>query len=397
MRYTRDQLIELSDYVKSESQRVWLDAIIEHGTGRKAAKALGRNPSNAVRALQAIEREASSRGWAPDFGSVHPVPAGQRLRGVSTLYGADGEVKQAWVKTQEDKVEGTKLLMEQLDVLLEDIRGSSKAPKAVKTLKGYRKDVMTWYPIGDHHMGMYAWAEECGEDWDADIAYDTLVGAIDRLVDSAPPSERAALLNVGDFFHMDNSKNQTLQSGNILDVDTRWGKVVRVGIKALRYCIERMLERHQTVLVYNVLGNHDTHSAQALSYVLDALYEGNPRVWVDTSPKAFRYYQFGQCLIGMTHGDTVKKLDNFVGIMADEAKSMWGNTTFRYWYLGHIHTSQRYEFRGVLVETFRTLAARDAWHASVGYGSGRDMTAIVLHQNYGEIERHTVPVQMITG
>jgi hypothetical protein len=55
------------------------------------------------------------------------------------------------------------------------------------------------------------------------------------------------------------------------------------------------------------------------------------------------------------------------------------------------------EYRGGVVEYFRTLAARDAWHAGQGYRAGRDMRLIVMHKDYGEVERHRCDVAMLAA
>ena len=95
-------------------------------------------------------------------------------------------------------------------------------------------------------------------------------------------------------------------------------------------------------------------------------------------------------------GDTVK-MANLPGVMACDRSEDWGQTTHRYWYQGHIHHEDRKEFPGVVVEAFRTLAARDAWHAGQGYRAGRDMNLIVHHKDYGEIERHRCDIAMLKG
>jgi hypothetical protein len=338
-------------------------------------------------------KTAQMNGMMPEFGSTHPVPAGMRVKGISANVDDEGKVKQSWLKLEQDRDAVVKHMLENLESVLD----SYKPPKHKAPIMPVEsdKDLMTWYPIGDHHFGMYAWAEETGADYDTAIAYELLTSAIDQLVTVSPPSHQAALLNVGDFFHMDNTKNVTNHSGNILDVDTRWTKVVQVGIDAMRYGVERMLEKHQIVHVYNIMGNHDTHTAMALAMVLAAMFKDNKRVKVHVDANPFQYHEFGKCMIGMHHGDTIKKMDMYGQIMARDQAEAWGRTTFRYWWLGHIHNSQRSEFPGVVVETFRTLAARDAWHSSMGYGAGRDMNAIVLHKDFGEVGRHTVPVSMI--
>lgn len=392
MKLTKDQLQDMKRFV-ADADIVTLCAMIDMGTQVKAAKALSISQPALSQRMKRIMQEAQASGWMPDFGSHNKLPAGMRMKGISALVDEEGAVKQSWLKLEQDRDAHIRILLDNLADTLSRYKGVASPPR--KTVKASDDDTMTWYPIGDHHFGMYAWAEECGADYDTDTADELLRAAIDKLVASAPPSKEAALLNVGDFFHMDNTKNVTNHSGNLLDVDTRWTKVVQVGVNALRYAVDRMLQKHETVHVYNVMGNHDTHSATALSMVLAAIYEGTDRVNVHVSANTFQYHEFGKCMVGMHHGDTIRKRDNYVGIMARDQAEMWGRTSFRYWWLGHIHNSQREELPGVLLETFRTLAARDAWHASMGYGSGRDMTAIVLHKDYGEIERHTVPVQMI--
>lgn len=50
------------------------------------------------------------------------------------------------------------------------------------------------------------------------------------------------------------------------------------------------------------------------------------------------------------------------------------------------------ETGGVIVESFQSTAARDAWHSAAGYRSGRSMTSIVLHNVAGEIARQKVNI-----
>ena len=102
--------------------------------------------------------------------------------------------------------------------------------------------------------------------------------------------------------------------------------------------------------------------------------------------------EFGRNMIGVTHGHNTKPAA-LPGIMATDHPEAWGRTSHRYWYTGHIHHQTVYEFPGCTVETFRTLAARDAWHHAKGYRSGRSMVCDVLHRERGRIMRHEVGVE----
>lgn len=82
-------------------------------------------------------------------------------------------------------------------------------------------------------------------------------------------------------------------------------------------------------------------------------------------------------------------------IMAADRKEDWGATMHRVWHCGHIHHKTAKEFPGCVVETHRTLAASDAWHAGKGYRSKRDLNAIVYHAEHGEIQRSRFDVGMM--
>jgi len=248
--------------------------------------------------------------------------------------------------------------------------------------------------MGDPHIGMYAWADEAGEDFDLDIAERDLTAAMARLVQSAPKSETALILNLGDFFHADNMENRTMRSGNVLDVDTRWQKVLQVGARAFYTLVQSALKKHRDVVIRNVIGNHDDHSAVFLSLLLDAYYRDEPRVTVELSPSAVWYMRFGKVLIGATHGDKAKWKD-LAKIMAVDRPDDWGQSVYRYWHTGHVHHDRVQEDMGVVMECHRTLAAKDAWHAAQGYRSGRTMKCIVYDREYGEVERHTADIRRV--
>ena len=131
-----------------------------------------------------------------------------------------------------------------------------------------------------------------------------------------------------------------------------------------------------------------------LAVCLQHHFNNNPRVEVETDPRQHHYYEFGANLLGMHHGHTTKSNDLPLVMAADRAEA-WGRTKFRRWYCGHIHHDTVKEYQGCTVETFRTLAPADAWHASKGYRSGNDMKLDVWHKDYGHINRHIVGIEAV--
>lgn len=373
------------------TQKKYLLAVKEHGSMRAAARAVGVNYSSICGAMSALQGRAALSGYAPAQDLTHEVPSPFVVKGTSTLYGEDGEKKLQWVKTKTDDSQIEAVIRDFVAHLVEEAKGLAKP---VPVPKHVNADILAVYPMGDPHFGMYAWAAEAGDDFDLEIAERLTLGAVDRLMASAPAAEVAVILPLGDLFHADDQTNQTPGHKNQLDVDSRYPKVLMVGIKAIRRCIVRALEKHKKVVVRLEPGNHDPHAKWAIALTLAAYFENEPRVEVDLSPSKFWFYRFGKVLIGSTHGDTVKH-EQLPGIMAADRSEEWGQTKYRYWYTGHVHTQAVREFPGVVCESFRTLAAKDAWTASRGYRSGRDMYCIVHHKEFGEIERHRCDVAML--
>lgn len=349
------------------------------------------NYSSVAQAIDALEKKAALRGFAPGADMTHITPEPFVVKGVSTLYNAAGEPTQQWVKTKLDDSKVTELIKEFVAHLVQDAKGLSRI---VEEPDHTDSDLLAVYPMGDPHFGMYAWKAEAGQDFDTEIAEKITTAAVDRLVASAPRAERALFIPLGDLMHADDTKNRTPQSGNQLDVDTRHRRVVMIACRAMKHAIYRLLEKHKHVTVRFVEGNHDPHASFTIALALSEHFCNNPRVTIDLSPAAFWYYRFGKVLIGATHGDKAKGRD-LLGVMASDRAEDWGQTRFRYFYHGHLHERGEKEVPGLRIEWFRTLAPLDAWAAAEGYRSGRDMYAIVMHKNFGEIERHRCDVARI--
>lgn len=366
----------------SLSDSEFITALQTHGSNAKLAAALGIH----IRNVQRRRKTLGLKGWSPEHDLHHPVADGQQLKGASTLY-KNGEVVLQWVKSKADPDRIRAMIDELCESAVKDLPRLRSKP----VVRGaqYATGQMTCYPIGDAHIGMAAWAEECGEDWDLEIARTVQCQAMDDLVQRMPRTEKATIINLGDWHHADNMEGVTSRSGNSLDMAGRYAKMVDVGIVVMRQCIESALGKHKTVHVINQIGNHDDTGAIWLARVIAHMYAGDKRVTVETSPSVFNYFSFGSTLVGIHHGHTTKAV-NLPGVMATDRPLEWGHAKHRYWWCGHVHHQKVQEFPGVIVESFNTLAAKDAYAAEHGYRAQRNMKGIVLDAELGEIERHTV-------
>jgi hypothetical protein len=313
------------------------------------------------------------------------------VTGTSTLYGADGETKLKWVKEQPGKP-----TLEGIAAAIREALADVKPFKRIPAPKVGNKDLLAVYPIGDAHIGMYADKEEAGGNYDLTIA-ETLHGsAMSHLVECTDPADEALIVDVGDWEHYDNVNGETTKSGNRLDMDTRFHKMIRVSYRIMCACIDAALSKHKRVTVIMAPGNHNDILTAARQEALALVYRGNPRVNIVAKAGKFFYYSFGKVRIGVTHGDNGKP-EKLAGVMSVDDPAAWGMSLFRYWYTGHLHHKSQQECMGTVWETFRILAPTDAWAHGAGYRGGREMQSIVHHRNFGEVGRHTFNPAMLVA
>lgn len=334
-------------------------ALTQYGSQRKAAAALGVAQST----LQ------------------------YHLKGTSTLYDAEGNVKLQWVKEEPDKKRYQEELLERLKLEM------PKAPHIQRAKINLDEKHLSLYPVGDPHMGLLTWGLEVGADWDLRIANEMHLRAIGRL--SEGTRARTGLLAfMGDNMHYDSFETLTPKSKNQLDSDSRFSKVAWRTVAVVRSMINQALMVHEEVLVIILRGNHDPSSSVMLELAIKLAYEDQPRVKVLTSPKQFQYHQFGKVLFGFTHGDSVR-MERLPILMAADQPEAWGASLFRYWWTGHIHQRKVLDAPGVVVESLRILAPADAW----GYGSGYRPHRAAIRVDYdsrgGEFRREMVTPELL--
>ena len=375
-----------------------IEAIEEHGSMRAAARALGVSNATLHSAINGLKQrsarlagiQAAREGHAPGHFDSGVAP-GFRMGKVTVQRDRSGGVERTWERQSPDQARQAEAMRETIIALSEEVRGLSPlGPAPQRTLS----DLLAVYPMGDPHIGMYSWAQETGADFDLAIAERLTLGAVTRLVETAPAAETGIILPLGDTFHMNDQTNATPAHKYQLDVDSRFVKVLHVGIKMFRHAILCALQKHARVVVRFVGGNHDPQAIWALAFTIAAYFDNEPRVTVDLSPAAHWYYRHGLVLLGATHGDKSKS-PQLPGVMACDRARDWGETQYRYWLCGHVHHSSVQEYPGVIVETFRTLAAPDSYAAGYGYRAGRDMHLIVYCAQRGAIERHRCDVAML--
>lgn len=339
-------------------------------------------------------KRAASKLWAPHT-DPETVPPGYRIRGVSTLRDADGHVMLSWQKTTrepDDPYETARAISEGLAD-----GGALTSIPVIDAPERANEELLSVYPLGDPHIGLYCWAQECGESFDLDVAVRQYLAVAGLLFKRAPVGSPALIIELGDFYHADDPQYRTSSGRHVVDVDTRYGKVIPTGFGIMTTLIEAALVQHSHVTVWCLRGNHDDRTTLTLRAYLQGRYESNPRVTIDTTPGKFHYLEHGKALIGATHGDGLKgrRGRTLHEIMTIDQRQAWGRTTHAKWYVGHVHHESVDEVGGCVVETYRSLVPKDAWHHASGYRSGRDTRLEIVHAEHGWVERHIVPITEI--
>jgi hypothetical protein len=372
-----------------------IEAVLEHGSYGAASKATGKPEASLRRLVGKARKRAAKQGVAPAHDMTKAVAPGFHVKGVSTLYDGDGKLRAQWVKADADKEAQLEAWREAIAEMCEPLRGMAK-PVDVPAF--VNEDLANVIVAGDPHFGQYSWHEETGDNYDLDIAERLHLKAAERLLAIAPPADTAVVVNLGDELHGDshNAFGRTPQSGHILDVDGRFSRALSIVMKTFRTMIDMALEKHKRVRFVSCIGNHSPTASIAVTQAFAMLYEREPRVEIDTSPAHFRAWRFGKSLLGFCHGDK-SSFDKLPGILAADFPHDWAEAHTRRILVGHVHHSSVREYAGCTVETFRTLAAKDAYATAGGWRSQRSMDLLTLHRKFGEVNRCRVGVEQLGG
>lgn len=372
------------------------DRYVKTGAGRRMCQDCRKTYNGPERQAEADKRllervgGGAYQGFSPEHDLTHPVPDGYVVKGASTLYREDGTVAAQWVKSTIDDARREEMMREAAVAFGTKIPRERPRPAPARTVV----DLCNVYVLTDYHLGMLAWGEETGADWDTQIAEAMLVDWFAAAIAQAPAAEHAVFAQLGDFLHWDGMDAVTPASKHLLDADTRFQKLVRVAIRAVRRVIGMLLAKHKTVHVLMAEGNHDPASSIWLREWLAASFEAEPRVTVDTSPDPYYCVEWGATAVFFHHGHKRKPKD-IDTVFAAKFREVFGRTQHAYAHMGHLHHIDVKETNLMVVEQHRTLAAPDAYAARGGWMSGRDAVVVTYSKAHGEVSRCRISSKML--
>lgn len=369
----------------TEHQKKAIDAYIKAGSYNKAAQILGKDPSNLRKLIKQLEAE----GKVP-WRSPAPNPSHLSIGKSTVQFDKNGDVIQEWRR----QYPSAQMMQDVVDGLCERVKGKGRV-RVTKPKKNSTRDILFEIDIFDAHVGMFADERETLDaNYNCDIAAQRMMNAVQSLAFRANNPDKVVLVFGGDMLHADNRSNQTPSSGHILDVDTRYHRVVEYVITACSDCIDICSQIAPEVEVVILEGNHSPHSEVWLGQVLRAFYSNCPNIIIKTSPNPRKHLIWGDNLLVWSHGDKIPA-QKWAMIVAAEFAKQWGVTKYRHLKCGHIHHKKQIapvmidEQSGLIVEYLEALCPSDAWHSGAGYiGTQKGASAFEYHKTEGLLTRH---------
>lgn len=362
----------------------------ESGNAAEVARILGVARGTITNSLARIKQKRAAWDDAPE---------GQR-QAITTAALDPLTARHGWLKTNaEGEVTGHSVFwkaprpQDDISRTVEAIREAlADIPKAEEIKHPPSPDdLCVIYPVADLHIGLLTDKEEVGEDWDGKISQAVFARTFSRLVSVSPAGEMAILAQLGDLMHIDDQRNVTPQNKHQLDADTRYFMVLRRAVAAMKFAIDTLRAKYPRVIYRGCRGNHDIHSAYAVTLALAEHYRNIEGVHIIESAGEFHVHQFGQNMLVLHHGDRAKP-ERLAHFTAAEWPLIWGRTKYRVAFSGHVHHETRKEVGGLTFESVGTIVPRDAYAYSHGYTARRGLVSVTYDREEGEISRARVGV-----
>jgi hypothetical protein len=286
--------------------------------------------------------------------------------------------KHGWLKTKEasifiknSKQEDTVTFDQMRQDFIEEMKAYSPKYKQLKRSKIHEPHLLV-IDIADLHIGKYASHEQTGDGYNSQIAIQRATEGVCGILNKASgyPIEKILFVIGNDVVHTDNSISTTTK-GTHQQVDGLWFENYKKARILYASILESLLSVADIHVVHNP-SNHDYVTGYMLADSIASWFRNCPSVTFDITMANRKYFKYGENLIGTTHGNAAK-MDRLPALMANEAKHMWAETTFRYFYLHHYHHlidkvfPKGKDYEGMSAEYIRSCSGSDDYHHQNGH------------------------------
>lgn len=257
--------------------------------------------------------------------------------------------------------------------IYEDLK-KLKPPKVEKKKLNVECKNLRVISIADQHLGMLAWAEESGENYNIETAKKLYIEAIKHYVATMQPGSDI-LLELGNDFFNSNSIQSTTVKGTQQHDDTRWAKQIKIGVDVIIQAIQICREFSNKVYVSSVFGNHDTERLFSAVLAAECFFYGEDDVIFDNKPAAIKTFSWNGFMAILCHGEQ-KNLKGVPQVIANTEKDKWAKAKYIEVHCAHKHTEEVFDINGTLFRRMPSLSARAAYASLAGYYSNRACQAL---------------------
>ena len=317
----------------------------------------------------------------------------------------DGQAGHKKVRLFQSKASFKRIIGEELkEAILEFCRENVKPMRVppnrrtcTKKVDSKGGQVVSW-GLWDAHIGMYAFGEEVGSDYDVKIATNRCLNSIDDMIEELALYDiRQIWMPIGnDFMHFDNVRQRTTRGEHDLDADSRFARAYLAATNVVVYMVQRATEICDNVQVFYCPGNHDTLTSYTLIGMLAQRFLNDSRVSVDLNCNPQTIKRHGGVAIMYEHGQNVAPnqfpLIFHEHVMNDARENnLRRDLTYREVQVGHRHQKRTrvYESEvptnGISIVTNPALCNTDFYHHSRGL-IGEPMKSVEAYR-YDELGR----------
>lgn len=241
--------------------------------------------------------------------------------------------------------------------------------KPTPRVKGLSKDKLLLMPTIEAHLGKMASEMETGTNYDHKICrerfYEVFAEFLNwQLVEKA---DSCLVVIGGDFF---NSESDGMTTGKTPQAnDTRFRKMFSLGLEMYTKAILGLEDKFNRVTIMFAPGNHARAMEYFLYRALEQYFMNNKKIDFTEDYKNTQAYQFNDTALFFNHGDVNHK--RLVASIPAEFNKMYGDTNFRYLFVGHLHHQEVLkEENGLMVIRTSSISETDEWHYQQRFGVG---------------------------
>ena len=240
----------------------------------------------------------------------------------------------------------------------------------------------------DVHVGKLCDSFEVGEEYNSQIAVKRCLDGVDGIIQKSNGFSIDKIYFIGgnDILHVDTPGNTTT-GGTKQDASDMWYRSFLMAKQLYVDILEKLIAIADVHFVFNP-SNHDYMSGFMLAECIQTHFRKCKNITFDCSIAHRKYFNYGNSLIGTTHGDGAKQQD-LGSLMSIEAKEDWAYSEHRYFFTHHIHHKVQKDYINVCVESLRSPSPADSWHSKKGYVNKPAIEGFIMSKEKGQVARLT--------